>query len=476
MRAIATQFTLFSLLLASSVAHASFNLNLTPGVTPISHDIYALHMTVFWICVGIGVVVFGTMIYILIHHRKSLGVKPAHFHEHLGLEIVWTIIPFFILVSLAIPGTWVLMDLRDTSKPDLTIKVTGYQWKWQYEYIDNGVKFFSNISTPLDERMGKKPKGAEYLREVDHPLYVPIHRKIRFLMTANDVIHSWWVPDLGVKQDAVPGYINENWTRINKPGIYRGQCAELCGMDHAFMPIVVVAVSEKEFDDWLVKQGGHLAAGAIPAIGTAPAAPTPVTNAPVAPSSAAVQAIAPAAPASAPAQTAAPASTSAPAPTVAPATQAQAAATQAPTTAAAPSAPAAPAQAAQPSAATSAPAAQGPAATAGAPGTKTLPELIEIGKNIFQNTCAACHQPDGSGMPPTYPNLKTSAVVNGPIDKHIHTVVFGVPGTAMQAFGQQFSPEEIAGVITYERNEIGSKKGDIVQPSDIVAAEKAGGQ
>jgi cytochrome c oxidase subunit 2 len=275
------QFTLFGLFTASSSAvNAASQINLTEGVTPVSHDIYDLHMTVFWVCVVIGILVFGVMIYSILYHRKSLGVKPAQFHEHLWVELTWTIIPFLILVLLAIPGTRVLLHMNDTAQPDLTIKVTGYQWKWRYEYLDNGIQFFSNISTPLAERQGLAPKGENYLREVDHPLVLPIHKKIRFLVTATDVIHAWWVPDFGVKRDAVPGFISEVWARINRPGIYHGQCAELCGINHAFMPIVVIALPEKAFDAWVAQQKGLL----LPAAPVTPAVPArPGTKPPPAP-------------------------------------------------------------------------------------------------------------------------------------------------------------------------------------------------
>lgn len=236
------------------VALADYALNMPVGVTPISQDIYGLHMTIFWICVVIGVAVFGVMFYSIFMHRKSRGVKPATFHGSLRVEILWTVIPFIILVIMAIPATLVLMRMEDTSKADINIKVTGYQWKWQYQYLDEGISFFSNLSTPADQMQNKAPKGQWYMLEVDKPLVVPIHKKIRFLVTANDVIHAWWVPDLGIKRDAIPGFIHEAWARIDKPGIYRGQCAELCGMNHAFMPIVVDARTQEDYDKWLQEQ------------------------------------------------------------------------------------------------------------------------------------------------------------------------------------------------------------------------------
>ena len=241
-------------------AFADRQLNMTPGVTPISQDIYRLHMTIFWICVAIGIVVFSVMFYSLYKYRKSRGVKPATFHGNTRIEIFWAVIPFLILVIMSIPATMVLMRMEDSSKADINIKVTGYQWKWQYEYLDEGISFFSNLSTPLDQLNNKVPKGKWYLLEVDNPLVVPIHRKIRFLVTANDVIHSWWVPALGIKRDAIPGFIHEAWARIEKPGIYRGQCTELCGLNHAFMPIVVDARTEADYEKWLADKKASAAA------------------------------------------------------------------------------------------------------------------------------------------------------------------------------------------------------------------------
>lgn len=238
-------------------AHAFYGWNMPRGVTPISHDIYALHMTIFYICCAIGALVFGVLIYALIKHRKSSGAKPAEFHSSLTVELIWTIIPFLILVGMAIPATKVLIAMEDDSEADINIKITGYQWKWKYDYLDEGVSFYSNMSTTQDEIQGRTPKKEWYLLDVDKPMVVPIHKKIRFLVTANDVIHSWWVPELAVKRDAIPGFIHEAWTRIDKPGTYRGQCAELCGVGHGFMPIVVIAKTEKEYGDWIKQQRGE---------------------------------------------------------------------------------------------------------------------------------------------------------------------------------------------------------------------------
>ncbi len=354
---------------------ADYTLNMTAGVTPVSQDIYDLHMTIFWICVAIGVVVFSVMFYAMFYHRKSRGVEPARFHEHLWVEIAWTIIPCFILVAMAIPATRVLVHMNDVAKPDVTIKITGYQWKWRYEYLEQGINFFSNIVMT--------PKNENYLRTVDKPLVVPIHKKIRFLVTANDVIHSWWVPDLGVKRDAIPGFINESWARINRAGTYHGQCAELCGMHHAYMPIVVVAMAETDFNNWVLAQKG------LPV----PGMPQPVVGGTVA---------------------------------------------------------------------------AGPPA---APKQYTMQELMQQGEKVFLSTCAVCHQATGLGLPPTFPALKGSKTATGPKDQHIATVLNGRPGTAMQAFKEQLSDDDLAAVITYERNAWGNNMKDMVQPAEIQKAK-----
>ena len=235
--------------LAESPSH--WALNMTPGVTEISRSVYDLHMTIFWICVAIGVVVFGVMFYAMLAHRKEFGAEAQQFHEHTSLEIAWSVVPFVILIAMAWPATQVLMQIYDSSESDIDILITGYQWKWKYEYVGEGVSYFSNLSTPANQINNQQPKGEHYLLEVDEPLVLPVNKKVRFLITAHDVIHAWWVPAIAIKKDAVPGFINESWTRIEVPGTYRGQCAELCGKDHGFMPIVVKATTEQEFATWL---------------------------------------------------------------------------------------------------------------------------------------------------------------------------------------------------------------------------------
>lgn len=237
---------------ASGIFASSSDLNMPYGVTPISNQIYNLHMAAFWICCIIGLVTFSVLFFSIFKYRKSKGANAAHFHEHLGIEILWTVIPTLILIGLAIPATLVLKNIHNTDASQLTIKVIGYQWRWKYEYLDQGISYFSTMSTPQSQINNQAAKDPWFLLEVDNPVVVPVNTKVKILVTSDDVIHAWWVPDLGVKQDAIPGYINENWFYITKPGTYRGQCGELCGVNHAFMPIVVKAVSKDEFNSWVV--------------------------------------------------------------------------------------------------------------------------------------------------------------------------------------------------------------------------------
>jgi len=245
--------------LAQESAHADYTLNLMKGVTDISNDIYDLHMLILWICVFIGIAVFGTMFYSIYHHRKSKGHEAAQFHENTTVEIIWTIIPTVILISMAIPATKAMIEMDDITESEMSIKITGWQWKWEYEYLDSGIHFFSSLDEESN-RARQKNSGIDprtvphYLLNVDKPLVVPVNTKIRFLFTAADVIHSWWVPDLGWKKDTIPGFINEAWTSVKKPGTYRGQCAELCGKDHGFMPIVVIAMEKEDYAAWVEKQ------------------------------------------------------------------------------------------------------------------------------------------------------------------------------------------------------------------------------
>jgi len=360
-------------LLAANPVFAGFgDLNMTKGVTPISHQQYDLHMIVFWICVIIGLVVFGAIIYSVINHRRSQGAEAAQFHENTTIEILWTVIPIVILVAVAIPATSTLLSLEDSSDADLTVQITGYQWKWKYDYLGKDVSYFSNLSQASRDAVKADPYAVEhYLLDVDKPLVLPAKKKVRFVITSNDVIHSWWVPALGVKQDAIPGFINDSWAYIEEPGVYRGQCAELCGKDHGFMPIVVIAKNEADYNQWVADQKAAAAAMA---------------------------------------------------------------------------------------------------ASAGREWGKE--ELMTKGEQVYNANCAACHQANGQGIPGVFPAMVGSKIATGPVADHVHIVVHGKAGTAMQAFGEQLSAADIAAVVTYERNAFGNDTGDVVQPTTIAAAKQ----
>jgi cytochrome c oxidase subunit 2 len=251
-----------ALSLIGGSAQAAYELNLRAPASEIAGQIYDLHMLIVYICLGIFVVVFGIMFYSLYKHRKSVGHQAVQFHEHHTLEIIWTIIPALILLAIAFPATKTIFAMKDTSAADMTVKVTGLQWKWEYDYLGKDVKFISNLSTTQDQIDNKAEKGENYLLEVDNPMVVPVGKKIRVVLTANDVIHSWSMPSFGVKQDAIPGFIKETWFRVDKEGTYRGQCSELCGKAHGFMPIVVEAVSEEKYNTWIEAKKAEAAAGA----------------------------------------------------------------------------------------------------------------------------------------------------------------------------------------------------------------------
>lgn len=343
--------------------------NMMPGVTELGREIYDLHMFVMWVCIVIGIGVFGFMFYSMIAYRKSNGHKAANFHEHLGAELAWTIIPTIILFVMAIPASTTLIKIYDTDDADLDILITGYQWKWKYKYIIDDaqggpVEYFSNLRTPQSEILGEDVKGENYLLEVDNPLYIPVNKKTRFLITANDVIHAWWVPHLAVKKDAIPGFINETWTKPLETGVFRGQCAELCGKDHGFMPVVVNVVEQEEFDAFIATKQKEAAA-------------------------------------------------------LADMIKLE----------------------------------------------KTFEELMSEGKAVYDGKCAACHGGEGQGG--VGPAIKGSAVAMGSLEQHLNIGVNGVPGTAMQAFGQQINDVEMAAVITYQRNAWGNNTGDKVQPIDV---------
>lgn len=256
-----------ALMLISSAAYADWELNMPRGVTDISNEVYDLHMLIFNICVVIAVVVFGAMIWSIVHHRKATNPEPATFHHNTTVEIIWTVIPFVILVAMAVPSARTLIRMEDTRGADMTVQVTGVQWRWQYDYLEEGISFTSSLARSSDDARqlgsGADPFAVEnYLLEVDNPLVVPVDTKVRVLLTARDVIHAWWVPQLGGKKDAIPGFVNEYWFEAEEIGTYRGQCAELCGRDHGFMPVVVEVVSQQDYAAWVEDQVGAAEADA----------------------------------------------------------------------------------------------------------------------------------------------------------------------------------------------------------------------
>ncbi|MGE5615348.1 MAG: cytochrome c oxidase subunit II [Bacillota bacterium] len=276
-----------AVLLACVPASADYHVDILPPVTPISRQIYDLHWGILWVCVGIFFIVFGAMFWSIFKHRRSMGAKAAQFHENTTIEVIWTIIPFLILIGMAYPATRTVLDMKDASNADMSIKVTAYQWKWQYDYQQDGVTFFSNLATPHDQIENwhgeGKPKNANYLLEVDRPLVVPTGKKVRLLITSNDVIHGWYVPQLGVNQYDIHGFIKDAWFEIDQAGTYRGQCSQICGKEHAYMPIVVVAKSPADYAAWVKEEKAKMPkpapaeatppptqAGGAPAPGTPP--------------------------------------------------------------------------------------------------------------------------------------------------------------------------------------------------------------
>ena len=350
-----------------SAESATRQLNMPQGVTEVSQAAYDIHMIMMWICTVIGIAVFGFMFYVMYAHRKSRGAVAANFHENHVVELIWTIVPALILIVMAIPATTALLKVYDTENADIDIKVTGYQWKWQYEYIGEGVKYMSELRTSQDEIYGRAPKGEHYLREVTEPLVIPTGKKVRFLITGNDVIHSWWVPDFGVKRDAVPGLFTAAWAKTDVPGTYVGECTELCGIGHAFMPVVVEVKEEAEYNEWLAGKKAEVAEYA---------------------------------------------------------------------------------------------------STIGK--EWTFDELMVRGEEVYERSCAACHQSDGNGIPGVFPALKDSPIALGAKEGHIAVLIDGVAGTSMQSFADQLSEVDIAAVVHYERNAWGNDVGDVTQPIDVL--------
>ncbi len=365
-------------------AQATLTWNLPTPATPLALDTLHVHNTFMAITLAIFFVVFAIMIYSIVNHRKSRNHAPASFTgPGTAAQIFWTLIPFFILVFIdfivmGIPAYHSVVVMQDTrTDADMVVKVTGSQWKWQYEYPEEGIKFVSSLATPQAQLDGQAAKGEHYLREVDNPLVLPVGKKVRILLTSTDVIHTWWVPQFGTKRDAIPGFIRETWATIVQPGIYRGQCAELCGKGHGFMPVVVQAVTEPEYRQWVAQKKAEQAAQA-----------------------------------------------------------------------------------------------------AGAQRTWPRDELMKHGQEIYGKICIVCHQPNGQGIPGTFPALAGSKLVNGPFldaagrlvkDGHLDRVMNGKPGTAMQAFKATLSDSDIAAVVTFERNSFGNKMGDMVQPAQVKA-------
>jgi cytochrome c oxidase subunit 2 len=342
-------------------------INMPVGVTEVGANIYDLHMWIFWISVVIGMLVFGVMFYSIFAHRKSRGFVPSTFHESTKVEIAWTVIPFLILLGMAVPATNTLIDIYDVEDAEMDILITGYQWKWKYEYLDKSgenVSFFSSLLTPRDEIYNIDAKGEHYLLEVDEPVVIPVGTKVRFLITSYDVIHSWWVPELAVKRDAIPGFINETWTKAEQEGVFRGQCAELCGINHGFMPIVVNVVSKEEYGEWLAgKKAGQAEIAAL------------------------------------------------------------------------------------------------------MQKDFSLDELVSMGEGVYNRSCVACHGANGEGG--LGKAIAGSQIVLGDISVHLDSVVHGVPGTAMQAFGGQLNEVDLAAVVTYQRNAFGNNMGDMATPIDV---------
>jgi cytochrome c oxidase subunit II len=360
--------------LASTAAFATTwrdTINMPTGVSTYSGTIYNLHMLALWVCVVIALLVFGAIGYSTYSHRRTRRLEPARFHENTRLEIVWTIIPMAILIGLAYPATVTMIELWDTRGAEMEIEVRGYQWRWQYKYLDENrneaLEFFSGIATTREQIEGRQVKGEHYLLEVDNPLVIPVNRKIRFLLTANDVIHAWWIPDFGLKRDAIPGILNEAWVEVTEPGIYRGMCAEFCGRDHAFMPIVVHAVTQDEFDVWYAEQQ-EIFAERLRMVGQ----------------------------------------------------------------------------------------------------TFEPEQLMTMGSEVYRRFCASCHGVEGRGVPPIFPALARSPVSTGPREELVRIIYYGVPGTAMQAFGGQLNAAELAAVTHYVRNAWGNDAGDVTQPADIL--------
>jgi cytochrome c oxidase subunit II len=388
---LARFLTLALAVFGSTAAWADYDVNILPPVTPISNQIYGLHMYILYVCAVIFVIVFAMMFYSIFKFRKSAGAKPdVNFHESTLIEIIWTIIPFIILIAMAIPATKTVLDMKDTSNPDLTIKVTGYQWGWRYDYSAEDFGFYSNLSTPWSQigqpgSPATEAKGKDYLLEVDNTVVVPVNKRVRLLVTSNDVIHGWYVPQLGVNQYGIPGFIKDAWFKAEKVGVYKGQCSQICGKLHGYMPITVEVKSEADYAKWV--KDGQTKWGKGAALTASNAAP------------------------------------------------------------------------------------KTEAAVEDTAKKFTLAEAKDHGEKVYATNCAACHQSTGKGMPPAFPALSGSKVVQGPLDAQIGVLLNGRPGTAMQSFAR-LSDADLAAVITYTKNSWDNSTGKVAQPSDIKAARK----
>jgi cytochrome c oxidase subunit 2 len=369
----------------SLAAHAEYSWNFPKPVTPMAADTLHVHNKFMVIIMVIFVVVLGIMIYSIVKHRKSKGHQAATFTgPSTRAQVFWTLVPFAILlyidfILMGIPAYHSVVLMEDTkNNSEMVIKVTGSQWRWQYEYMDGeaqGIKFVSNLTTPENQIYNREGKGEHYLLEVDNHLVLPTDKKVRILLTSNDVIHTWWVPAFGAARDAIPGFLRETWVKIEEPGTYRGQCKELCGKGHGFMPVVVDAMPEEKYKEWVAAKKAEMSA-----------------------------------------------------------------------------------------------------ASADAAKEWDKDQLMTQGKSVYEKNCAVCHQPDGKGLPPSFPALADSKVINGPNfddagklmkDSHVDRVFNGKG--MMPAWKGTLSDADIASVITYERNSFGNNMGDLVQPSQIKA-------
>ena len=496
-----------------------YTLNLTQGHTQISHDVYDLHMLILWICVFVGIGVFGTMFYSIYHHRKSKGHVAEQFHENTTVEIIWTIIPALILLAMAIPATKTMIEMNGVEESDMTVKVTGWQWKWEYDYLGSDIHFFSNLDHASNQARrldsNTDPRSvSHYLLRVDEPLVIPVNKKIRFVFTAADVLHSWWVPDLGWKKDAIPGFINEAWASVEEPGIYRGQCTELCGKDHAFMPVVVIAMEQEDYDAWvekkqlevckgksavdlphdeLISKGTeiyasncatcHMADGAGIPGAFPPLKGSPVVNGDINAQATLVLNGKNAMPAFGKQLSATELASvitytrNALGNSKGDETQPKAIKAKLPDSGGDDDC-GKPVKADKDSKSSKVDnvksddqdsdegrkLSQHQAKTTNKE-VSPHDNLIAAGQTVYEANCVSCHQKNGGGMPPVFPALTGSAVVKGDIKAQANLVMKGKG--SMPAFGGKLTPAELSQVITYTRNALGNSNGDAIKADEI---------